>query len=230
MEDPSKGANRETATPVTPKQQANETILAKTPSSVPGGDVWFLLLSKLWQQPSLELICKLLCCSKTMADLVHCACEGSITLKLKPKHKPPTPAPSRYWQAPADDTKDFDEHSLALDVILFRRWARSYGSLLCVLELHPDFKALMMSQVSDLAAALAYAPQLQKVVLVGIIDERHLQPLVLGLPRGLQECGIIHSSSVVGNLQRSFEKLPPSLEVLWVSYAGTSHWVCTMPC
>jgi hypothetical protein len=38
--------------------------------------VWRLLLEELWQPLEQEVVCKLLCCSSTMAQLVHSTCAG----------------------------------------------------------------------------------------------------------------------------------------------------------
>ena len=46
-------------------------------SAVPCEDVWQLLLGGLLQPLELSTICKLLCCSREMAELVHKACEGA---------------------------------------------------------------------------------------------------------------------------------------------------------
>jgi hypothetical protein len=48
-------------------------------------DVWHELLSKLRQDPvRLEIICKLLCCSEAMPAVVRRACEGSVSVILRP--------------------------------------------------------------------------------------------------------------------------------------------------
>ena len=39
-------------------------------------DVWDLLLDKLWSTLDQAVVCKMLCCSQTMANLVHSKCAG----------------------------------------------------------------------------------------------------------------------------------------------------------
>lgn len=38
--------------------------------------IWHLLLGQLWTPLDQAVICKLLCCSQTMANLIHTKCQG----------------------------------------------------------------------------------------------------------------------------------------------------------
>jgi hypothetical protein len=63
-------------------------------------EVWRLLLQHCWIDPENQLICKLLCVSASMAELVHSTCEGRMRLRLlsKYQHKPkPKTAPFKLW-------------------------------------------------------------------------------------------------------------------------------------
>jgi hypothetical protein len=44
------------------------------------GDVWHLLLGGLWTPLDQAVVCKLMCCSQDMADLVHEKCAGGLLM------------------------------------------------------------------------------------------------------------------------------------------------------
>lgn len=45
--------------------------------------VWLLLLSRAWQPLQQQVICRLLCCSNSMAELVHATCAGRLNTVLR---------------------------------------------------------------------------------------------------------------------------------------------------
>lgn len=67
--------------------------------------VWVLLLGRAWQPLHQQVICRLLCCSKGMADLVHATCAGRLPAVLRKSWMPrmtmlsPT-APQQHQQPP----------------------------------------------------------------------------------------------------------------------------------
>jgi hypothetical protein len=182
---------------------------------MPEEDVWGLLLSKLWHEPSQELICKLLCCSNDMAALVRRACKGSISLVIRP-HK------CALGRGPGNPKFNIDT---------FQQWMSHNGSIVRTLELHPEFmtsserchrcwgdEPWLVLHIPALTAGLAAAPHLQKLVLGSILHHRSLRQLLLALPQSsqLREVSIFYADRA-GSLQDSLMCLPPSLETLHVS-------------
>jgi hypothetical protein len=170
---------------------------------VPGADVWYLLLTKLWQDADNELICKLLCCSKAMAALVRYACKGSISVVIRPYMCAygKIDGNPKYWK---------------YDVDWFGQWMCRNGSIVKALELHPDFmktaweastkgrrrdhiqKEEWETDIPKLAAGLGAAPYLQKLVLGSVMKKSTLEQLVLALPRAshLTECSSFHTEHI----------------------------------
>lgn len=88
-------------------------------------EVWRLLLQHCWTDPDKQLMCKLLCVSASMAQLVHSTCEGRMRLRLLSKHqvKPkPKTAAFRLWLGPVQAEAQLWSHWLA-------KHARLLGSL-----------------------------------------------------------------------------------------------------
>lgn len=46
--------------------------------------VWHLLLGELWRPLDQAIVCKLLCCSQAMADLIHTKCTGELYTSMMP--------------------------------------------------------------------------------------------------------------------------------------------------
>jgi len=123
----------------------------------------------------LLLCCKLVCCSKAMAQIVHRKCAGQLGISLV--------ADRRSWQCP----------SLLLDAEVFQQWMVRNGCLIRALELEPDYfeAASGLDQVGPaLKAAIAAARNMQLLKLGSIVHESTLEQLAPALSHTTQLTGL----------------------------------------
>jgi hypothetical protein len=71
---------REQGRPESDARTATAPATASEP--IPREPAWRLLLGELWQPPEQQAVCRLLCCSRAMARLVHALCAGRVVLHV----------------------------------------------------------------------------------------------------------------------------------------------------
>jgi hypothetical protein len=59
--------------------------------AIPHEAAWRLLLGELWQPPEQQVVCRLLCCSRAMARLVHALCAGRLHVSMQPSERHSAP-------------------------------------------------------------------------------------------------------------------------------------------
>jgi hypothetical protein len=102
---------------------------SRVPAAAPAvgyEEVWRLLLQHCWNDPDKQMICKLLCVSASMTQLVHSTCEGRMRVRLLSKHrlKPkPKTAAFRQWLGPVQ-----------IEAQLWSRWLAKHARLLGSLD------------------------------------------------------------------------------------------------
>jgi hypothetical protein len=112
--------------------------------------VWQLLLQHHWQEPELQLVSRLLCVSKSLAQLIHRTCEGRVRARItsSPTYRPQTgsKAALQRWLGP-----------VIAESHLWGRWLAKHGRLLSSVEFSVEHEAEEAITAGLQAAATATA-------------------------------------------------------------------------